>query len=246
MKQKIKLTESQFKFLVIETIKKVILEQTGNYVDFNSFPQNVLKTLKDEYGHYYLHNFDWNTKQDEFINNSDGFTKWLKQNESDEFLKNLNLIIQKVREDLILLIKRRNIKKALDDFEELILDALGKDELILPLTEYLESVLLSSHDINEIERAFQETKSIINNDGSLNHAKMRPAKILTGDGINIANFERYVQKNPQYKGVYVDWKKLVDEDMRLTLMDLNAFRYPNHKALRELYDFLINFRKQRS
>ena len=60
------------------------------------------------------------TMWSEFINNPKGFKEWLKNNESEEFIKNLDKLIQKTRQDLILLIKIKNADNVLSDFEELI------------------------------------------------------------------------------------------------------------------------------
>src|SRR5690606_38530500 len=104
---------------------------------FEEFPKDVLKTLEDEYGHYYKMNFDWNKKQDEFKNNPQQFQSWMKQNQSEEFLKNLDTLIRKTREDLITKRKQINAKKALKDFEELIIPVLGNEVLVEPLTEFM-------------------------------------------------------------------------------------------------------------
>ena len=104
---------------LVEQILKEFLtqdEKNKKMVKFEEFPKDILKTLKDEYGHYYMMNFDWNKKQDEYKNKPEQFQSWLKQNESEEFLKNLDTLIRKTREDLITKRKQINAKKALKDF----------------------------------------------------------------------------------------------------------------------------------
>lgn len=214
-----------------------------NNIDFNSFPNDILKTLEDEYGHYYLYNFDWNSKQDEFIDNPKGFREWLNMNKKEEFIKNLDKIIGKVRQDLILLIKQRNADKVLKEFEELIVPVLDNSILVEPLSKFMEFALLNLHTAKEIERAYIEAKNIIDNDGSLNHEKITPSTIFTGGDISLPNFEHFVSKNPEYKGVFNDWKKMFDKSMELSSTELNAFRdSTSYEEIRNLYNFLIKIR----
>ena len=216
-----------------------------NNIDFNSFPNDILKTLEDEYGHYYLYNFDWNSKQDEFIDNPKGFREWLNTNKKEEFIKNLDKIIGKVRQDLILLIKQRNADKVLKEFEELIVPVLDNSILVEPLSKFMEFALLNLHTAKEIERAYIEAKNIIDNDGSLNHEKITPSTIFTGGDISLPNFERFVSKNPEYKGVFNDWKKMFDKSMELSSTELNAFRDSTpYEKIRNLYNFLVEFRSK--
>ena len=68
--------------IIRTTIREYLNENvlSINDIDFSTFPNDVLKTLEGEYGHYYLNNFDWNSKQDEFMDNPEGFREWLKLN----------------------------------------------------------------------------------------------------------------------------------------------------------------------
>lgn len=234
-----------------EFIKSIIREYLNenvsliNNVDFNSFPNDILKTLEDEYGHYYLNNFNWNSKQDEFMDNPKGFTEWLNTNKKEEFVKNLDKIISKVRQDLILLIKKRNADKVLKEFEELIIPVLGNSILVEPLSKFMEFSLLNLHTTKEIEQAYIEAKNIIDDDGSLNHEKITPSTIFIGDEINLPNFERFVSKNPEYKGVFIDWKKMFDKSIELSLIELNAYRDSTpYEKIRNLYNFLVEFRSK--
>jgi hypothetical protein len=234
-----------------EFIKSIIREYLNenvsliNNVDFNSFPNDILKTLEDEYGHYYLNNFNWNSKQDEFMDNPKGFTEWLNTNKKEEFVKNLDKIISKVRQDLILLIKKRNADKVLKEFEELIIPVLGNSILVEPLSKFMEFSLLNLHTTKEIEQAYIEAKNIIDDDGSLNHEKITPSNIFIGDEINLPNFERFVSKNPEYKGVFIDWKKMFDKSIELSLIELNAYRDSTpYEKIRNLYNFLVEFRSK--
>lgn len=237
--------------LIASNVRKYLNENllSINDFDFNSFPNDILKTLENEYGHEYLNNFDWNSKQDEFIINGEfdgkGFREWLNLNKKEEFIKNLDKIISKVRQDLILLIKERNADKVLKEFEKLIVPVLGNSILTEPLSKFMEFALLNLHTIKELEQAYIEAKNIIDNDGSLNYGKITPSSIFIGDGINLPNFERFVTKNPEYKGVFNDWKKMFDKSMELSSTDLNAFRNSTpYVEIKKLYDFLIDFRRK--
>lgn len=217
-----------------------------NNIDFSLFPNDILKTLEDEYGHYYLNNFDWNSKQDEFIDNPKAFREWLNNNKKEEFVKNLDKIINKVRQDLILLIKKRNADKVLEEFEALIIPVLDNSILVEPLSKFMEFALLNLHTTKEIEQAYIEAKNIIDADGSLNYKKIKPSTIFTGNYISLPNFERFVSKNPEYKGVFNDWKKIFDKSIELSLVKLNAFRDSTpYEKIRNLYNFLIQIKNKK-
>lgn len=220
---------------------------TINNIYFNSFPNDILKTLEDEYGHFYLNNFDWNSKQDEFVKDGDfdgkGFGEWIAINKKEEFVKNIDKLITVTRQDLITLIKRKNIDKALKDFEELIIPVIGNVNLTEPLSKFMEFALLNSHNSKEIEQAYIEAKNIIDSDGSLNYAKITPSTIFIGDDINLSKFESFVSKNPEYKGVFNDWKKLFDKSIEMGNIKLNAFRDSTpYEKIRNLYNFLIKIK----
>lgn len=226
------------------SIKNFLKEGKENLVDFDKFPKEALKTLIDEYFHYFKNNFDWNSKQDEFNTYSE-FTDWVDENEKEEFLNNLNLLIRKTRQDLILIKKRKLSEKALEYFEELIKPTLGNEVLTDVLSVYLQNVILNPNlNIRELDKEYENTKKIIDSDGNLNQDKLTQSKIFTGENINLPNFERFVEKNPEYRGVFDDWKKLFDKDIELTLKSLNAFRNStSYNSIKKLYDFLIDYKK---
>jgi len=223
--------------------RKVLREDVNFDVNFKSFPKEVLDTLESEYGHYYQSNFDWNSKQDEFMDDPEGFDEWYRKNQSDEFIKNLDKLITKTRQDLILLKRQENAKKALEYFEELIKPALGNSVLTKPLSRFLEFALFNLHTKEELERAYQDAKNIIDPDGSINYAKTNPSEIFVGDDINYPAFEYFVEENPEYKGVYKDWRKLFDISTDLSTTDLNAYRNSTpYEKIKALYDFLVKYR----
>jgi hypothetical protein len=242
----------------ITTTIREYVNENHNYIDYDSIPENILKTLESEYGHYYMGNFDWN-KQLEFFNKGSfdgkGWKEWLENNKREEFTKNIDKIITYIRQDLILKIKQRNADKVLNNFEELITPVLGDEIKIGPISKYLEIALLTigsnNTDINyvnrELTKAFNDAKSIIDPSGSINHSKITQSEIFSGDEISLPNFERFVQKNPEYKGVFDDWKKLFDKHIELSLVEPNAFRSSvPYSAFKELYNFLINLRKNKN
>lgn len=236
-------------------IKKLLREAITNKVDFKLFPKEILKTLENEYGQYYQNKFDWNAKQEEFIKNGvfdgKGFGKWIENNEREEFIKNLDVLIKKTRQDLIVKHRQKIAQRVLDDFEDLIMPVLGDEVLIGPISQYLASAYLiigsTNTDINyinkELAKAHDEAKNIIDNDGSLNYSKVNPSTLLSGDKISLPKFEAFVRKNPKYKGIFNDWKKLFDKSIELSLIELNAFRDSTpYSKIKDLYDFLNKFK----
>lgn len=241
----------------IKTSISEYLNENNNFVDFSSFPKNILKTLENEYFQYYQHNFDWNSKQDEFIKDGvfdgKGFREWLENNKQQEFIKNLDKLITYTRQDLILKIKQRNAAKVLKDFEELIIPVLGDEIKVGFISKYLATALLLVGSVNtdinyinqELSKHYQEAKEIIDKDGSLNYSKIEQSELFDGNDISVPNFERFVEKNPEYKGVFDDWKKLFDIESELSLVDLKAFRSSTpYSEIKDLYNFLIDFRNK--
>jgi hypothetical protein len=226
--------------------RKSLKENVNELVDFDGFPSDVRKTLENEYGDFDS-NFDWNQKADEFENPED-FSKWLKQNKSEQFIKKINVLISKTRQDLILLKRQKMAEKALEYFEELIKPALGHEVLTEPLSMFLHKVIMNPDvTAKELEIAFREAKNIIDADGSINQEKITPSAIFAGGDINIPKFEEFVRKNPEYRGVFKDWKKLNDRYMDLFMTDLNAFRSSTpYEEIKKLYDFLVTYKKEKN
>jgi len=218
---------------------------------FDEFPEDVLKTLKDEYGHIYKHNFDWNSKSREFTSSDPGraydaeaFNDWLEQNEQSEFVKNQDKIISAVRSDLLLMKRRVLAKKKLDAFEELIKPVFGKHITGDVLTKFEEEVIMNPDaTVESIERGFQEAKNLIDQYGNIDPRKMEKSTFFTGGDINIPNFERFVQANPEYRKTFDVWSRMNDESMDLDMRHMNAFRGYSYEPIRKLYDFLMGYRK---
>ncbi len=224
-------------------------------VRFEDFPEDVLKTLDEEYARYYQHNFDWNSKQDEFEDNPEGFRSWMENNKQESFIENLDLLITKTREDLINKIRDKNANTALENFEELIKPTLGNEVLVQPLSKYMEKIMLFTgsgmggydslspeQTIKAMEKAFQDAKNIIEPDGSINQEKIDQSEIFVGGDISVPGFERFAKNNPEYQGVFNDWKKLLD--IALFPKELNAYRdTTSYERIRKLYDFLMDYRK---
>ena len=218
---------------------------SNNLVDFESFPPSVIKTLDNEYGDY-SYNFDWNEKSDEFRDIPNGFNDFIKKNKSESFLKNINNIIKKTTQDMILIKKQDISEKKLKAFEELIIPALGDDILLRKLSVYEANVLMNPNATGEdIERGFKEAKNIMDSSGNIDQSKVNQADFFLNDDdvVNIAEFERYIKKNPEHKGIYDDWRKLFDDNIELMLKELHAFRSSTSiERIRELRNFLINYR----
>jgi len=212
---------------------------------FDEFPDDVLKTLEDEYGYMYSHNFDWNSKSREFTSSdpnkaydAPAFNKWVEKNKQDEFMKNLDRVISAVRSDLLLMKRTELMKKKLDAFEELIKPVFGNHITGNVLTKFEEDVLMDPNaTIESIERGFAEAKNIIDQYGNIDSSKMEKSTLFTGGDINIPNFERFVIANPEYRKTFDIWNKLHDEYLDLYLTKKNAFRGYTYEPLRKLYDF---------
>jgi hypothetical protein len=226
-------------------LSEYIKESTQNKsVNFKDFPKDILETLENEYGHYYLHNFDWNKMADSF-DSSEEFNAWLEDNKKEEFIKNLELIIRKATQDMITIKKQNIIDKKLKYFEELIKPTLGSEVLGKHLTRYQEDIIMNPNaTIEDIEEVYKDSKGILDKDGSIDQDKITMSEYFDGDDINLPNFERFVEKNPEFQGVFNDWKKLFDESMAMTLVELNAFRNSTSiDKIRNMRDFLINYKK---
>ena len=216
---------------------------------FDEFPDDVLKTLVDEYGYMYQNNFDWNSKQDEFVVSGKfdgaGFDRWIEQNKQQEFIKNLDRIISAVRSDLLLMKRTELMKKKLDAFEELIKPVFGNHITGDVLTKFEEDVIMDPNaTIESIERGFAEAKNLIDQYGNIDSSKIEKSTLFTGGDINIPNFERFVATNPEYQKTFDVWNKLHYEYLDLYMTKKNAFRGYRYEPLRKLYDFLVAYRKK--
>jgi len=233
-------------FEVMGKVNPSFNQQSPELVDFDAFPPEVRDTLDNEYGRY-QHSFDWNSKQDEFRNNPEGFTAWLKKDKSEQFLKNLDNIIKMTTRDMILLKRKKIADMKLKAFEELIIPTLGDEIATHHLSKFEELVLMNPYaTAEEIAKGFREAKSIFDTEGNIDPLKIEKSKIFTGGEVNLPAFERFIQKYPEFQGAFNHWKKLFDEDMDLTLTDLNAFRNSTPiDKIRDLRNFLIDYRNNK-
>lgn len=228
-------------------VRKFLNEDYGIDAEnfFDSFPESVRQTLFDEYGKF-RHRFDWNSKQDEFSDPAD-FQRWMKVNEKNEFLRELDNIIKMTTQDLMLIKQRRIATNQLKAFEELIIPSLGNGALTPAMSMYEEIVMLSpSLSLKEMEEELRKAKDIIDQDGSIDPLKTTPSELFTGGDINIPGFERFVKENPEYQGVYNDWKKLHDKDFEMNInTELQAYRDTTSEVrVKELRNFLIQFKQR--
>lgn len=215
-------------------------------VDFKSFPPSVLKTLDGEYFGY-DNNFDWNTTQDYYHKNNDqdGFTEFLKRNKSEQFKKNIGKLITYTIQDMILKRKQYIAKRKLHDFEELIIPAFGNEILCGKLSEYEYNVLMNSNaTIEDLERGFKEAKEIVDQYGNIDYSKINKTdRLKIDDQVNWFNFERYVEKHPEYRKAFEEWERLINEDSEIGFKSTHAYRETTpYDRIKELRDFLINYR----
>lgn len=245
---RILISESQLK-----QITEAHIDSNGNLVGlepyiFDEFPEDILETLKSNYGHIYLHNYDWNQKQDEYMDNPEGFDKWRKNNEQEEFKKNFKKILSSVRHDLILLKRRKFSQDKLDKFEDLVKSVLGSAVTREDLSVFEACAMMFvgfMDDIEtqqrKIEQAMQDAKNILDKDGNIDSSKITKSGMFA-DMITIDSFESYVKKHPEYMGMYKVWRKLLTEEINLSTKDTIAFHIVPYKALRKLYDFLMQYK----
>lgn len=207
--------------------------------DFKTLPQDIQDTL-GEYDIYTMR-FEWNTMQDKL---GDKFHDWFENHQNEMLVKHIDDIILRTTQDMILLKRKKMVEMKLNAFEELIKPVLGNSVLVPALTKFEERVIMNP-DVTpeEIQQAFQDAKNIIDDSGSIDQSKIEQSDIFTGGDINLPRFEAFVKENPEYRGVFNDWKKLFDEHMELFLKELNAFRdsTPIDK-IRELRNTLIKIK----
>jgi predicted SprT family Zn-dependent metalloprotease len=195
------------------------------------------KTVRDNYESVFgFDDFDWNKES-----SKPNFRSWWKNFENDQFNKNLPKVIQAVKEDIDLLKQKEAHNAKLQAFEELIIPSLGNEAITKQLSKYEQRVLMDpGATIESIREGFEKAKNIIDEDGSINLEKTTPSELFKGGEISLPGFENYVKNNPEYKGVFDDWKKIFDEDIALSSEDTNAFRYPSVSDLENLYDELVS------
>jgi len=230
---------------MIKKYLKYIKENTeiDNQIDIKKFPKHIQKILIDEYGSYFYFNFDWNTEQDKHGSN---FNSWLDKHVNKEFIKNLDYLIILTGQDLTRLKRREYAKRKLEDFEDLIKDAVDKNLFKLTLKKYELDLIMYGYNYSgkELEQELAKVKDIFDENGDIDFSKIEEITIDLG-GINLPNFERFVKKNPEFQGVFDEWEKLFDADINSTLIELNAFRSSTpFDKIKELNMFLKNIRKK--
>lgn len=222
-------------------------ESESNIIDFDSFPVDIKNTLMSEYGQYFLHNYDWNEKQDEFGDNQEAFREWRRRNDSIEFIKNIDSLIQKTKEDMDIKLRQSKADKDLSKFEDLIIPTLGRAILNKPLSLRDELVLFTDHDsLEDMSRALRDSRSrgVLDSGGNIDELGSTPSEIFTGDSINLPAFENFVEENPDYRGVFNDWKKFFDESMKASTTRLNAYRTSTTlKQISDLHNYLVEYKK---
>jgi DNA polymerase III sliding clamp (beta) subunit (PCNA family) len=235
-------TDEQRTELVAEiTKKKKVRFEDGGKVENQNLSKESLEVIDNNYNAVFgFYDFDWNKESER-----ENYSEWLEKFYNQQFTKNLDTAISKIKSDIELLTKRKIAKLKLEAFEQLIIPALGNEVLMPKLSVYEKLVLMNpSATIESIEKGFKEAKNIIDEDGSINQLKITESNIFEDDYINLPNFERFVKENPEYKGVFNDWKKLFDEDIELSVKNTYAFRYPTLEQLEKLYSELLSLQNQ--
>jgi len=210
----------------------------GGYL--SNLSEESSKLIDDNYNSDFgFYNFDYNKESQR-----EDYFDWLNNFIDSQFQKNLNYVISLINEDIELLEKREESEKKLQDFEELILPTLGDDVKNPALTKYQEMILMNpdafdSYNLKETQKALSD-KGIFNEDGSINEQKISYSKLFNEEGINLPAFEDFVEKNPEFQGVFNHWKKLFDESMNLSIQSTHAFRYPSIDELKMLKEELSN------
>ena len=136
----------------------------------------------------------------------------------------VDLVLEKIDEDIASLKNKDLIEEKLRAFEELIIPAISEDITSPALTQFEEDVLMDPNATGEsIARGFSEAKNIIDKEGSIDFRKTKESGLFKGGEINLPAFEKFVKENPEYQGVFNDWEKLSNENTESLLQDLNAF-----------------------
>lgn len=195
----------------------------GQGFPIKGFPENIQTTLS-EYDEYFKPKFDWNTKQEEF---SDGklFSDWLDKSETQGLKNNIDTVLEKIDEDISVLKAKEESEKKLEAFEELILPALDKGVLTPELNDRQYIALMDTHaSLDDIAKGIKDGSGILDNEGNVDPLKLSSDNPISDGGINLPAFEKFVEENPEFQGVFDDWYKLFNEHSELMLKDLNAFR----------------------
>lgn len=238
-------------FIIMEQFIKQLLREvledysdTQRVFDFTTLPDDVEKTL-DEYDNYTHKTFDWNDKMGEL--GQPEFSNWFEGHKNKVLSDNLDDIITKTTQDMILIKKRVISDKKLKAFEELIKPTIGNEALMPALSKFEEEVIMNPHATPEmIQKGFNDAKNIIDAEGNLDHSKIEKSNVFTGGDINLPQFERFANNNPEYMGVFEDWKKIFDENTELMIKNLHAYRDSTPiDRIRKLRDTLINIKKNK-
>jgi hypothetical protein len=217
--------------------------EDGGKLEMEGLSKESIEVIENNYTHIFgFYDYDFNKESE-----SDSFKEWLNNFYKKQFNQNLDVAIEKIESDIQLIKKRKIVDLKLKAFEELIIPTLGNQVLSPKLSQYETMVLMNpSATIESLEKGFQEAKNIIDEDGSLNKYKITPSNLFQDDSINLPNFERFIKANPEYTGVFNDWKKIFDEDIQLTLKDTYAFRYPSLEQLEKLHSELLSIKNNKT
>jgi hypothetical protein len=225
---------------IYNIIKEEYVNLLNETFSINNIPSDIKKLLD---GYDLFMDFDWNKKQDEF--NGQEFKNWFDNYQSEQLILKIDKIISKVRQDIILLNKRKLAKKKLDAFEELIIPVLDNSVLVPKLSKFTEYVLLDPNATAEsITKGFNDAKNIFNIEGDIDIDKVTQSQIFKNDIISLPGFQKFAKNNPEYRGVYNDWEKIFNEDIELTLKDTHTSQIVSIDNLKKLYKYLIDLKNK--
>lgn len=215
----------------------------GGELEIENLSKESREVIDNNYNHSFgFFDFEWNKEIER-----ENFNEWLNDFRKKQFKKNIDVAIKNIESDIELIQKRKIVDLKLKAFEELIIPTLGNQVLSPKLSQYETMVLMNpSATIESMEKGFQEAKNIIDEDGSLNNSKITPSNLFQDDSINLPNFERFIKSNPEYTGVFNDWKKILDEDIELSSKRTYAFRYPSLEKLEKLRSELLSIKNNKT
>lgn len=136
---------------------------------------------------------------------------WVYYNNGQkEVLVPTEQILNLLQSDLNQLLEAKRATDELENFEDLLIDALGDE------------ITLKSMDVDDYKRLMNpnatldsltapkgaEHDSLLDKDGNLNYGTGEKVS-LTNPSVNVADFERFVKKNPEYKKHFDKWYKLM-------------------------------------
>jgi hypothetical protein len=151
-------------------------------------------------------------------------------------------IIAAIKSDIELLEGRKEVERKIEAFEKLIIPVLGKSVTQKDLNALEEQALMlgdwGTDSVEDLKKAMENAKKGLDPEGNPSDLALQPSQYDWSKGINYANFERFVNENPAYKGVFDDWVRMQEKSTELTLTDTKGFRSYKVKPLQKALEYL--------